>query len=214
MYGLLQAGIIAHELLKKRLAKHEYSQSKISPGFLHAQIMASNFFLLSSWWLWRQIRWKLACQPSHSSIRRILRPWQKLGKRQVCRNLTRLGLQQEWGPYLYAMLCRKGIAMFQTWARQKEWRSTSWSCTTKLWSETTVCNRRGFIRTTGKGSRDMGPEGCGHFPTWQKGGRWHHDMPAQCNCHGPSKSHPRHIEEGEKVFGLCSHSSICHPCLS
>ena len=32
MYGLLQAGIIAQELLAKRLKKHGYSQSKITPG--------------------------------------------------------------------------------------------------------------------------------------------------------------------------------------
>jgi hypothetical protein len=33
MYGLPQAGIIAHELLADRLAKHGYTQSKIIPGF-------------------------------------------------------------------------------------------------------------------------------------------------------------------------------------
>ncbi len=32
MYGLLQAGIIAHELLAKRLRKHGYTQSKTMPG--------------------------------------------------------------------------------------------------------------------------------------------------------------------------------------
>jgi hypothetical protein len=32
MYGLPQAGIIAQELLAKRLAKHGYHQSKIIPG--------------------------------------------------------------------------------------------------------------------------------------------------------------------------------------
>ena len=33
MYGLPQAKISAQELLKKRLTKHGYSQSKITPGF-------------------------------------------------------------------------------------------------------------------------------------------------------------------------------------
>jgi hypothetical protein len=33
MYGLPQAGIIAQELLKERLAKYGYHQSKIIPGF-------------------------------------------------------------------------------------------------------------------------------------------------------------------------------------
>jgi hypothetical protein len=33
MYGLPQAGIIAQELLEKRLAKHGYTQSKIILGF-------------------------------------------------------------------------------------------------------------------------------------------------------------------------------------
>ncbi len=33
MYGLPQAGIIAHELLEERLAKHGYHQSKIIHGF-------------------------------------------------------------------------------------------------------------------------------------------------------------------------------------
>ena len=32
MYGLLQAGIIAQELLARRLKEHGYSQSKITPG--------------------------------------------------------------------------------------------------------------------------------------------------------------------------------------
>ncbi len=32
MYGLLQAGIIAQELLAKRLKEHGYSQSKTTPG--------------------------------------------------------------------------------------------------------------------------------------------------------------------------------------
>jgi hypothetical protein len=33
MYGLPQAGIIAHKLLEKRLAEHGYHQSKIVHGF-------------------------------------------------------------------------------------------------------------------------------------------------------------------------------------
>ena len=32
MYGLPQSGILAQELLEKRLAKHGYHQSKITPG--------------------------------------------------------------------------------------------------------------------------------------------------------------------------------------
>ncbi len=32
MYGLLQAGLIANELLKKHLNKHGYHQSKLVPG--------------------------------------------------------------------------------------------------------------------------------------------------------------------------------------
>ena len=31
MYGLPQAGLLAQELLQKRLAKHEYHQSEIIP---------------------------------------------------------------------------------------------------------------------------------------------------------------------------------------
>ena len=38
MYGLPHAGLIANKLLKKRLAKHEYTQSKIVPGILGTQI--------------------------------------------------------------------------------------------------------------------------------------------------------------------------------
>lgn len=33
MYGLPQAGILAQELLEKRLARHGYTQSKVTPGF-------------------------------------------------------------------------------------------------------------------------------------------------------------------------------------
>jgi hypothetical protein len=33
MYGLLQAGIIAQDLLTKRLNKAAYRQSKITPGY-------------------------------------------------------------------------------------------------------------------------------------------------------------------------------------
>ena len=33
VYGLPRAGTIAQELLQKQLAKHGYSQSKITPGF-------------------------------------------------------------------------------------------------------------------------------------------------------------------------------------
>ena len=33
MYGLLQAGIIAQELLEKRLLKVGYKQSKVTPGY-------------------------------------------------------------------------------------------------------------------------------------------------------------------------------------
>jgi hypothetical protein len=35
MYGLPQAGIIAQELLTKRLHKAGYCQSKITPGYWH-----------------------------------------------------------------------------------------------------------------------------------------------------------------------------------
>ena len=33
MYGLPQAGLLAQELLEKRLKKHRYTQSKLIPGF-------------------------------------------------------------------------------------------------------------------------------------------------------------------------------------
>ena len=33
MYGLPQAGMLAQELLKQRLMKHGYAQSKVTPGF-------------------------------------------------------------------------------------------------------------------------------------------------------------------------------------
>ena len=32
MYGLPQAGLLAQELLAKRLAKHSYKQSDVTPG--------------------------------------------------------------------------------------------------------------------------------------------------------------------------------------
>jgi hypothetical protein len=32
MYGLLQSGLLANKLLKKRLNKHGYQQSKLAPG--------------------------------------------------------------------------------------------------------------------------------------------------------------------------------------
>jgi hypothetical protein len=42
MYGLPQAGILAQELLEKRLNKHGYCQSPITPG-----LWRHNFFLIS-----------------------------------------------------------------------------------------------------------------------------------------------------------------------
>ena len=33
MYRLPQAGLLAHILLEERLQKHEYEQSKLTPGF-------------------------------------------------------------------------------------------------------------------------------------------------------------------------------------
>jgi hypothetical protein len=45
MYGLLQAGILAQELLGKRLNKHCYRQSPITPGLWHHDFCPISFTL-------------------------------------------------------------------------------------------------------------------------------------------------------------------------
>jgi hypothetical protein len=45
MYGLPQAGILAQELLKKRLNKHGYQQSPIIPGLWHHDFRPLSFTL-------------------------------------------------------------------------------------------------------------------------------------------------------------------------
>ncbi len=46
MYGLPQAGIIAHELLAERLSKHGYHQSKIIPGLWTHKTRPTTFTLV------------------------------------------------------------------------------------------------------------------------------------------------------------------------
>jgi hypothetical protein len=45
MYGLPQAGILAQELLEKRLNSHRYRQSNITPGLWHHNICPISFTL-------------------------------------------------------------------------------------------------------------------------------------------------------------------------
>jgi hypothetical protein len=49
MYGLLQAGIIAQELLAKRLKEHGYNQSKTTPGLWTNSLVVDKF--------WGKIYW-------------------------------------------------------------------------------------------------------------------------------------------------------------
>jgi hypothetical protein len=46
MYSLPQAGIIAQELLKERLSKHGYHQSKIKPGLWTHEMRPTAFTLI------------------------------------------------------------------------------------------------------------------------------------------------------------------------
>jgi hypothetical protein len=48
MYGLLQAGMIAQELLEKWLKEHGYNQSKTTPGLWTHEWHPITFFLLST----------------------------------------------------------------------------------------------------------------------------------------------------------------------
>ena len=48
MYGLPQAGIIAQQLLKKRLGRYGYCQSKTTPGLWKHDTRPINFTLLST----------------------------------------------------------------------------------------------------------------------------------------------------------------------
>ena len=47
MYGLPQAGLLAQQLFEKRLNKHRYTQSKITPGLLDPQMEALSIFVSS-----------------------------------------------------------------------------------------------------------------------------------------------------------------------
>jgi hypothetical protein len=46
MYGLTQSGILANELLKKRLNKHSYRQSKLVPGLWKQDTRSIQFTLV------------------------------------------------------------------------------------------------------------------------------------------------------------------------
>ena len=56
VYGLPQSGLLANELLEKRLNKHGYRQSKLIPG------LWTHTIHIGCWWLWGEIHWRGTAQ--------------------------------------------------------------------------------------------------------------------------------------------------------
>ena len=71
MYGLPQAGLLAQELLEKRLKKTRLQTKQAHTGFLDPRVK-TNLLLPSSGRFWRQVRWRRQCEASDQGTRRAL----------------------------------------------------------------------------------------------------------------------------------------------
>ena len=72
MYGLPQAGILAQELLVKRLNKHGYTQSKFTPGLWTHKWRPICFTLVVDDFGVCQVQRTCTCRASHQRSQRIL----------------------------------------------------------------------------------------------------------------------------------------------
>ncbi len=72
MYGLAQAGLLANELLKKRLNKHGYQQSKLVPGLWKHNTRPIQFTLLKNA---HEEHYKLTCYWTGKQYMGILLDW-------------------------------------------------------------------------------------------------------------------------------------------
>ncbi len=87
MYGLPQAGIIAQDLLEKRLATAGYRQSKTTPGYWTHDWRPISF-CISSRRLWSQIHRRRARTAPHRHAQNRLRNRRRLERKPISGNNT------------------------------------------------------------------------------------------------------------------------------
>ena len=141
MYGLLQAGLIANELLEKWLNKHGYRQSKLVPGLWKHDIRPIQFTLLVD-----NFGVKYVGGEHDQHLKNTLEEHYKLtcdwtGTRYIGITLDWEGLQQTTSALVNAKLCEESTETIPT----HSWQTTSRTVSKRpnsIWCQETICNTK------------------------------------------------------------------------
>jgi hypothetical protein len=108
MYGLPQAGIIAQELLAKRLKEHGYTQSKTTPGLWTHEWRPITFSLVVDNFRVKYIKEEHAQHLLHMA-QKILYMLVRKGGGKILRTHHQVGLCWQEGAPFDAIICQEGI---------------------------------------------------------------------------------------------------------
>jgi hypothetical protein len=138
MYGLPQAGIIAHELLAKRLKEHGYSQSKTKPGLWKHKWQPINFSLVINNFGVKYVG-KEHAQPLLQTVQKYHKCFLKEEGERYCRLTIKwdyLGKKVHLSMPLYA---KNGLKQFQHPPPNRAARSAAPTRPQDIWGKGATC---------------------------------------------------------------------------
>ena len=157
VYGLPQAGIIVHKLLKKRFKKHRYSQIKITPVFWKHKWLPISFSLM--------VDDSVVEHVGNEHVDHLIKYPKSI------MTFTKTRKEAIMSTNLLTATTTRAKSFFP-------WFQAS------LEQPCFVSNtRRRFITATHEGRKDMDAGSCGHLFIRRKGSRWHYVVPTKCNCY-------------------------------
>jgi hypothetical protein len=160
MYGLPQAGLLANKLLRKRLNKHGYWQSKLVPGLWKHNTRPIQFTLLDVDDFGIKYIGKEHAQHLKNALeeRRTLQTYMQFNRQMVHQDNIGLGLQQAPRPSIHAKLRTKSFETISTQSRQTT-ACTIPKYTNTIWRKETMCNTRIGGATIRRQSQTFHPTG-------------------------------------------------------
>ena len=138
MYGLLQLGLLAQELLAARLATHGYAQSKLTPGLWTCKTRPIQFCLAVDNFGVKYIGTDHAVH-----LKNILEQNYQISTNWGRSKYVELMIDWDysWWEVHLSMLgyVQGALACFQPSAPSKTTATATSQCTTKLWTKITIC---------------------------------------------------------------------------
>ena len=134
MYRLPQSGLLAQQLLEKRLNAEGYHQSELTPGFwTHDWRLVSFSLCVGDFGV--KYTGKQHADNLMSILKQTLQYFPRLGGKTLPRFGSRLGLHKTSSPSLHAKLCCRCHQTFPPQATTQASRPTLPPCQTKQWSK-------------------------------------------------------------------------------